>query len=81
MDFPTTTVMEGVATLKVPRIVREEGEPLERARSRSPVFYNPTMKLNRDSAVLALGVHQGRVSRPLTVCEPMWGSRESSWEI
>ena len=74
MDFPTTTVMEGAATLKVPRIVREEGEPLERARSRSPVFYNPTMKLNRDSAVLALGVHQGRVSRPLTVCEPMCGS-------
>ncbi len=74
MDFPTTTVREGAATISVPRLTRKEGEPLERVRSRSPVFYNPAMKLNRDSAVLALGVHQGRVSRPLTICEPMCGT-------
>jgi len=74
MDFPTTLVREGAASLRVPEITEREGEPLEQARSRSPVFFNPRMRLNRDSAVLALGVHQRRVSRPLTVCEPMCGT-------
>jgi len=74
MDFPTTLVLEGAARLRVPIINRGEGEPLEHARSRSPVFYNPRMSMNRDSAVLALGAHQNRVSRTLTVCEPMCGT-------
>ena len=74
MDFPTTLVREGAACLRVPEITQREGEPLEQARSRSPVFFNPRMRLNRDSAVLALGVHQRRVSRQLTVCEPMCGT-------
>lgn len=74
MDYPTTLIREGEVTLRVPLITRGEGEPLEKARSRSPVFYNPTMRLNRDSAVLALCAHQERVSRTLTICEPMCGT-------
>jgi tRNA (guanine26-N2/guanine27-N2)-dimethyltransferase len=74
MDFPTTMVREGAASLRVPDITQREGEPLEQARSRSPVFFNPTMKINRDSAVLALAVHQARISRQLAVCEPMCGT-------
>lgn len=38
------------------------------------MFYNPRQKLNRDSAVLALGVHQKRLSRPVIACEPMCGT-------
>ncbi len=74
MDFLTTTVREGTSVIRVPEISQEEGEPLEHARSRAPVFYNPRMRMNRSTAVLALGVHQRRVSRPLTVCEPMCGT-------
>jgi tRNA (guanine26-N2/guanine27-N2)-dimethyltransferase len=74
MGFPTITVREGASVIRVPDITQEEGESLEGARSRAPVFYNPRMRMNRSSAVLALGVHQRRVSRPLTVCEPMCGT-------
>lgn len=74
MGFQTIKVGEGVATLIVPDLGRPKIENIDRARSLAPVFYNPRQKLNRDSAVLALGVLQKRLSRPITACEPMCGT-------
>jgi tRNA (guanine26-N2/guanine27-N2)-dimethyltransferase len=74
MEYPKTLVTEGMARIMVPEVVPSERETLEGARSRAPVFYNPAMKMNRDSAILALGALHNRLSRPLNVCEPMCGS-------
>jgi len=74
MEYPTVSVQEGSATILVPRVTASRGETLERARSRAPVFYNPTMKTNRDSAVLSLGVLARKLGRDLDVCEPMCGT-------
>ncbi len=71
--FPVEEVEEGAAKLLVPTIKRREGEPLDHARSRAAVFYNPLMRLNRDTAVLAVSVLGDRLGRPLDVCEPMCG--------
>ena len=74
LSFPTTRVREGAATILIPDLRLVKGEPLDRAISKAPVFYNPRMRLNRDAAVLAVGVHQGHLSRPIAVCEPMCGT-------
>jgi tRNA (guanine26-N2/guanine27-N2)-dimethyltransferase len=74
MEFPKAFVSEGMARIIVPEVVPSEGETLEGARSRAPVFYNPVMKMNRDSAILALGALQRRLSRPISICEPMCGT-------
>lgn len=74
MEFPTTRVEEGAASLIVPELGRHKVEHIDRVRSLAPVFYNPRQKLNRDSAILALGVHQKRLSRSVIVCEPMCGT-------
>jgi tRNA (guanine26-N2/guanine27-N2)-dimethyltransferase len=50
-----------------------KGEPLDRARSRAAVFYNPLMRLNRDTAVLAVSVKGDHLGRPVEACEPMCG--------
>ncbi len=72
--FPTRLIREGAAEVLVPEIEPEEGEHIDHARSRSPVFYNPVMRLNRDTAVLALAAHQRRLGKPVEACEPMCGS-------
>ena len=74
MMYPTALVTEGMARIMVPEFVPSDGGTLEGARSRAPVFYNPVMKMNRDSAILALCALQKRLSRPLTICEPMCGT-------
>ena len=74
MEYPKALVKEGMARIMVPEVVPLKGETLEGARSRAPVFYNLVMKMNRDSSILALGALQGRLSRPLTICEPMCGT-------
>lgn len=71
--FPVEEAQEGAAKLLVPTVARREGEPLDHARSRAAVFYNPLMRLNRDTAVLAASVLGDRLGRPLKVCEPMCG--------
>lgn len=71
--FPVEEAQEGAARLLVPTITRGEGEPLDHARSRAAVFYNPLMRLNRDTAVLAVSVLGGRLGRPVEACEPMCG--------
>jgi tRNA (guanine26-N2/guanine27-N2)-dimethyltransferase len=64
---------EGAARLLVPTIERGEDEHLDHARSRAAVFYNPLMRLNRDTAVLAVSVKGDHLGRPVEACEPMCG--------
>jgi tRNA (guanine26-N2/guanine27-N2)-dimethyltransferase len=72
--FPVEKATEGAASLLIPKLDRLEGEPLDHARSRTAVFYNPLMRLNRDTAVLAVAVLGEILSRPVEACEPMCGS-------
>ena len=74
MNFPTVRVQEGAASILVPELATSELEHLDRARSRAPVFYNPRMRLNRDSAILALGAYRKRSSRLAIACEPFCGT-------
>jgi hypothetical protein len=69
--FRTEDVFEGAARVLVPRLDRAEGEPLDHARSRAAVFYNPAMRLNRDTAVLVLAVQGEALGRTVEACEPM----------
>ncbi len=72
--YPTEIVQEGKAKLIIPRLDAESGEPIQRQRSEAPVFYNPVMKTNRDTAVLMLRAYQEQTGHPITICEPMTGS-------
>ncbi len=72
--YPTEIIKEGKAKLVVPKLDMDSGEPIQHLRSMAPVFYNPVMKTNRDTAVLMLRAYQGKTSHPITVCEPMTGS-------
>jgi len=74
MDYPTIRISEGAASLLVPELDEAAAGHVDRARSLAPVFFNPRMRLNRDSAVLALGVHQSRLGRGVSACEPMCGT-------
>jgi tRNA (guanine26-N2/guanine27-N2)-dimethyltransferase len=71
--FPVEEVAEGAARLLVPIVKQGEGEPLDHTRSRAAVFYNPLMRLNRDTTVLAVSVLGDLLGRPVDVCEPMCG--------
>jgi tRNA (guanine26-N2/guanine27-N2)-dimethyltransferase len=71
--FPVEEAAEGAARVLVPTLGRGEGEPLDHARSRAAVFYNPLMRLNRDTAVLVVSVLGERLGRPVEACEPMCG--------
>jgi tRNA (guanine26-N2/guanine27-N2)-dimethyltransferase len=73
LGFPTVEVSEGKARILVPRLDESGGEPLQHLMSQAPVFYNPVMATNRDTAVLALRVHT-RGAKEATVCEPMCGT-------
>jgi tRNA (guanine26-N2/guanine27-N2)-dimethyltransferase len=73
LGFPTEEVVEGRARVLVPKLDASSGEPLQHLMSEAPVFYNPVMATNRDTAVLALRAHtHGR--EELSVCEPMCGT-------
>ncbi|MBN2335701.1 tRNA (guanine(10)-N(2))-dimethyltransferase [Candidatus Bathyarchaeota archaeon] len=74
LGFLTEEVREGKARLLVPALDASSGEPEQHLRSMAPVFYNPVMKTNRDTAVLALAAHQRILGREVTACEPMSGS-------
>jgi tRNA (guanine26-N2/guanine27-N2)-dimethyltransferase len=74
VGFPVEEVWEGMARLLVPALDESAGEPEQRLRSMAPVFYNPVMKTNRDTAVLVLRAHQRGLGRGVTACEPMAGS-------
>jgi len=72
--YPTEIIQEGLAKLVVPKLDESSGEPIQHLRSEAPVFYNPVMKTNRDTAVLMLRAYQQKISNPVSVCEPMTGS-------
>ena len=72
-DFPTETVKEGKVEVVVPRLSAYVEKPSDYAPSKAPVFYNPTMELNRDLAVLALQTHQKLRGREVSVSEPLTG--------
>ena len=74
VGYPVEEVAEGKARVLVPRLDESPGVPEQRLRSMAPVFYNPVMKTNRDTAVLVLRAHQRLVGRGVAACEPMAGS-------
>ena len=73
LGFQTRKLREGRAEIIVP-VLNDEWENEQQARSKAPVFYNPVMKMNRDSAVLVLKAHQAKLMRSVNVCEPLCGS-------
>ncbi len=74
MTYQKTLITEGLASILVPQTILKTGESSEKSRSKAPVFYNPIMEMNRDSAILvAENLHQ-RLKRSLSVCEPMCGT-------
>jgi tRNA (guanine26-N2/guanine27-N2)-dimethyltransferase len=72
-DFPAETIKEGEVKVVVPKLAAYVKKPCDYAPSKAPVFYNPTMELNRDLAVLALQAHQRLLGREVSVCEPLTG--------
>ncbi len=74
VGFPVDEVTEGRARIMVPRLDESTGMPVQRLRSMAPVFYNPVMRVNRDTAVLVLRAHQRGLGRGVAACEPMAGS-------
>lgn len=71
--FPTETIMEGKVKIVAPKLSAYVETPSDYAPSKAPVFYNPTMELNRDFAVLALQAYQKLLGREIIVSEPLTG--------
>ena len=71
--FPAETITEGKVKVVVPKLSAYVKKPWDYVPSKAPVFYNPTMELNRDLAVLALQAHQKLLGREVSVCEPLTG--------
>lgn len=67
LPFPVRRIREGKAIILIPDV--EVDEP-----TKAPVFYNPRMKMNRDSAILAVSTLHRRYGRLLSLCEPMCGT-------
>jgi tRNA (guanine26-N2/guanine27-N2)-dimethyltransferase len=73
-SFPVDTIVEGKASIMVPRLEPDSKAHIQRQISQAPVFYNKVQKTNRDTAVIALRVQQNQRGRGVDVCEPMTGS-------
>jgi tRNA (guanine26-N2/guanine27-N2)-dimethyltransferase len=69
LPFSTEKIREGKANIIVPKI----SEMLELAPSKTPVFYNPRMKINRDIAVIVLNAFNDVLNNDLMIGEPMTG--------
>ncbi len=70
--FPVKKIVEGTTEFFVPDFCQMK--TLKNcAPSKVPVFYNPSMKLNRDIAILILQTYQRIVNRNLVVSEPLAG--------
>jgi tRNA (guanine26-N2/guanine27-N2)-dimethyltransferase len=72
--FPVDTIIEGKASIMVPRLDPDSKAHIQQQISQAPVFYNKVQKTNRDTAVIALRVLQKDRGRGVDVCEPMTGS-------
>jgi tRNA (guanine26-N2/guanine27-N2)-dimethyltransferase len=71
--FKLMEIHEGKAIAEIPRLKRL-GEKTGYEVWKSPVFYNPVMKLNRDLSVLAIQIFQGMLHAKIKICEPLAGS-------
>ena len=71
--FPTEIIREGEVEAVVPQLEAFVVSTSDYAPSKAPVFYNPTMELNRDIAVLALQTYQKTISSEIYACEPLAG--------
>lgn len=74
LDFPIETVTEGKVKAVVPKLEAFIRQPSDYAPSKTPVFYNPVMELNRDISVLAFKAYQRIVNREISICEPLTSS-------
>jgi len=68
-SFSTEIIKEGAAKIVVPKI----NEMWQLAPSKTPVFYNPRMKINRDIAVLVINAFKDIPDEKLVIGEPMTG--------
>ncbi len=66
-------IHEGNVVASIPKL-KPLGEKSGYEVWKSPVFYNPVMKLNRDLSVMAVQVFQRRHALSLAACEPLAGS-------
>ncbi len=66
-------IHEGDAVAEIPRLKRL-GEKTGYEVWKSPVFYNPVMKLNRDLSVIAIQIFQRELAAKIKICEPLAGS-------
>jgi tRNA (guanine26-N2/guanine27-N2)-dimethyltransferase len=72
-DFPTKIVFEGEAKLLIPKIDKSKTLVKQVIPSKTPVFYNPIMNLNRDFAVIALQCYQKKENKKLKAAETFAG--------
>ncbi len=71
--FKLMEIHEGDAVAEIPRLKRL-GEKSGYEVWKSPVFYNPVMKLNRDLSVIAIQIFQKELAAKIKICEPLAGS-------
>src|SRR5712692_936296 len=71
--FKLMEIHEGNAIAEIPQLKRL-GEKSGYEVWKSPVFYNPVMKLNRDLSVLAIQIFQRMHQAKIKICEPLAGS-------
>jgi tRNA (guanine26-N2/guanine27-N2)-dimethyltransferase len=71
--FKLMEIHEGSAVAEIPQLKRL-GEKTGYEVWKSPVFYNPVMKLNRDLSVLAIQIFQRMHHARIKICEPLAGS-------
>jgi tRNA (guanine26-N2/guanine27-N2)-dimethyltransferase len=72
LSFPTVIISEGKANFFVPEL-QNTGEHIDHLRSQAPVFYNEHMRLNRDTAIIALNSYFQKTQN-YSACEPMCGT-------
>ncbi|MEN4006367.1 MAG: tRNA (guanine(10)-N(2))-dimethyltransferase [Methanobacteriaceae archaeon] len=59
-------IHEGLVKIKTPEF--------DRISSKTPVFYNPVMELNRDLSILAIKTYQEELGREISICDSFGGS-------
>jgi len=74
LEYTYTQIQEGAAKLVIPELAEPTELNKQQIRSQAPVFYNPVMKMNRDSTILVLKSHIHALGREIEICEPMGGT-------
>jgi len=71
--FPTKTVTEGCVKLLIPDIPVKGSAEFRVAPRKTPVFYNPSLTLSRDLAVLVLRAYFKALARRVSGCDALAG--------